>query len=138
MATVEEAPEEGQVIGSEPVPAPVTIETTPSTSSEGQEERTDLKDKQPNSPIEMISSSGVSEQSLTIGLVVIRPPAIEIATTQASPSSSNEEVDYSRSDVDWDNVRLAPDSSKFLRLAVQNLEVTYVKGNLWFFLLQFV
>ena len=34
-ATIEEAPEEGQVTGSESLPALATIETAPSTSSQG-------------------------------------------------------------------------------------------------------
>ena len=58
MATIEELPEEGEVTGSESVPALATTETIPLTSSQGQVESTDPKDMQPNSPVEMMSSMG--------------------------------------------------------------------------------
>jgi len=69
------------------------------------EESADPKDMRPNSLVEMMPSMGIQEQSLTTGLVAVKPPTVEIAPTQASPSSSNEEVDYSTSDVEWGNVR---------------------------------
>ena len=111
--------------------APTTTETAPSTSSQGQEESTDLKDMRSSSPVEMMPSSGLPEQSPTTGLVVVRPLVAEVMHIQALSSSSNDEVDYSGSNVDWDNVLLAPDSSKLSRLAAQNLEVISVKGKLW-------
>ena len=70
------------------------------------------------------------EQSLTTRLVAIRPPTIKIAPTQASPSSSNEEVDYSGSDIDWDNMHLAPYSSKFSHLVAEKMKFISVEGNL--------
>jgi len=92
VATIEEAPEgptKEHVTGSELVQASMTVVSAPSISLQGQEEM------RPSSPIEMMPSIGMPEQSLTTGLVVVRSPAVEIASTQASPSSSNEEVDYS-------------------------------------------
>ena len=58
----EEAPEglaEGQVTESEPVPTPASVETASSTSLQGQEESTDLKNMQSGSPIEMMPSIGM-------------------------------------------------------------------------------
>ena len=132
MATIEEMPEEGQVTGNEPIPTLVTIETIPSTSSHGQEESTDPTDMRPNFPVEMMPSMGISEQSLTTGLIAVKPPAVEIEPAQASLSSTNEEVDYSGSDVDWNNVRPSPYSSKFSHLATDEMEIISMEGNLWF------
>ena len=63
VATVEELLEEGEVTWSEPVLAPTTTESVPLTSFQGQEESTNPKDMRPSSPVEMIPSMGMSEQS---------------------------------------------------------------------------
>jgi len=74
---------------------------------------------------------GMPDQSPITRLMAVRPPTIKIAPTQASPSSSNEELDYSRSDIDWDNVRPALDSNNFSYLAVKEMGVIFVEGNIW-------
>ena len=108
----------------------MTIETIPSTSPRGQEESAEPKDMRPSSPVEMMPCMGMPEQSLTTRLVAFRPPEAEVACTQASPSSSSEEVDYSGSSVEWDNVHPALDSSKFSHLATEEMEVISLEGNL--------
>jgi len=47
--TIEEVPEEGQIIDSEPVPAKATVETAPSTSLQGEEESDNLENLRPSS-----------------------------------------------------------------------------------------
>ena len=116
--------------GGEPLPTSVTIETISLTSPQGQEEGSDPKDMQPSSPVEMMPFMRMPEQSLTTRLMAIRPLTAEVACTQASPSSLSEEINYLGSDVDWDNMHSAPDSSKFSHLAVEKMEVISVEGNL--------
>ena len=130
MVTMEELPEEGEVTSSELVPAPVIVETVPLTFSKGREESTDPKDMRPSFPVEMMSSMGMLEQSLTTGLVAVKFSVAEVAYARASPSSSSEEVDYSGSDVDWDIMHPAPNGSKFSHLATKEIEVISVEGNL--------
>ena len=84
----------------------------------------------PSSSVEMMPSIGMPYQSPTTGLVAVKSLTTEIACAQVSPSSSSEEVDYSRSDVDWDNVCPALDSSKFSHLATEEMGVISIGGNL--------
>ena len=60
--------------------------------------------------------------------MAVKSPVAEVVCAQASPSSS--EVDCLGSDVNWDNVRPAPDSNKFSHLAAEEMEVIFVEGNL--------
>ena len=126
---------EERVIESESVPTSVTIppqtETVPSASLMGQEESTNPKDTQSGSSIVMMPSTGVSEQSPTIGLIGTTPPAVEVLPTQVLSLSSSERLDYS-GDLDWDNVRCAPDSTKFSHLTVEKGEIISTEGKLWF------
>ena len=118
------------------VPTSVTIpprtETAPSTSLMGQEESTDPKDTQSGSPIMMMPSTGILEQTLTTRLVGTRPPAVEVSPTQVSSSSFNERLDYSGDDLDWDNVRPAADINKFSYLTVEEGKIIYAEGKFWF------
>ena len=83
------------------VSTPATVETAPPTSPLSQEESADPKNMQQGSPIEMMPSIGIPEQSLTTRLIGTRPPVAEVSHTLASCSSSSERLDYLRDDLDW-------------------------------------
>ena len=61
----------------------------------------------------MVSSAWVPEQSLTTRLVEARLPVVKISPTLVSSPSLSEKLDYSRDDIDWDNVHPAPDTTSF-------------------------
>ena len=55
---------------------------------------------------------------------------VEVSPTEVSSSSSSEILDYLGDDLNWDNIRLVPDSSKFSHLATEDMKVTSMKGKL--------
>ena len=69
----------------------------------------------------MISSVAVPEQSLTIGLVGARLPAVRVSPTPIPSPSSSEKLDYSGDDIDWDNVHPTPDTNKFSHLTKEEI-----------------
>jgi len=61
----------------------------------------------------MMPSVGLPKVSPTTGLVTSRFSTVKVTSVQVSSPFSEDRVDYFRSDLDWDDVRDAPDSSKF-------------------------
>ena len=102
-----------QAIGDESMPAPVPAKIAPSGSLQSQRKSVDPKYIQPGSLVEMMSSAGVPEQSPTTGLDGARLPSVGVSPTLVSSPLSNEKLDYSEDDIDWDNVCRAPDTSNF-------------------------
>ena len=123
MATVDEVPREGKVVGNEPVSALEPAKTVPSSSLQGQGEKAGARSIYPGSPTERMPSTGVPKKSLTTGPVGARPPVIEVSSNLMPPPSSSEKLDYSGDDTDWDNVPSAPDTSKFSRMIEGEMQV---------------
>ena len=95
----------------------------PSGSLQCQEGGTNPKDVQSGSLIEMMPSAGVPEQSPTTRLIRARLPAARVLPTLVSSSSSSEKLDYSRDDINRDNMRLVPDTGKFSHMTVEEMQV---------------
>ena len=78
-----------QAIGDESMSAPVPAKIAPSGSLQSQRKSVDPKYIQPDSPVAMMSSAGVPEQSPTTGLDGARLPSVGVSPTLvSSPSSS--------------------------------------------------
>ena len=103
VVTVEKLSEkvtERQATRDESVPVPEPAKVAFSGSLQSQRKCVNPKDIQSGSPVEMISSVGVPEQSLTIGLVGARLPAVRVSPTLVPSPSSSEKLDYSGDDID--------------------------------------
>ena len=100
----------------EPLSTSAPIGIVSSGSLQGRGKIVDPKDILPGSPVEMMSSAGVPEQSPTTGLLEARLSPVGVLPTPVSFPSSSEKLDYSGDDIDWDNVHPAPDTSKFSHL----------------------
>ena len=72
----------------------------------------------------MIPFVGMPEPILTTGLVTGKSSNVEVTSVQVSSPSFKDRVDYSRSDLDWDNVRASPDSRKFSHLTEKDMPIT--------------
>jgi len=73
-----------QATGGDSVPAPISTKTAPSSSFQSQGKNVDSIDIQPGSLVEMMSSTGVPEQSPTTGLIGAKLPATRILPTPTS------------------------------------------------------
>jgi len=128
VITAEKLPEgvtKRQATGADSMPAPVSTKIAPSVSLQNQGKSVDPIGIQPRFPVEMMSSMGVPEQSPTTGLIGAKLSATGVLPTLVSSSSSSEKLDYSGDDDDdWNNVHLAPDTSKYSHLAEEEMQVT--------------
>ena len=102
----------------ETISTSVPIGIAPSGSLQGQG-----KNILSGSPVEMMPSTTVQEQSPITGLVRARIPAAKVLPTPISSSLLRNKLDYSRDDIDWDNVRPALDTSKFSYLIEEEVQV---------------
>jgi len=97
-------------------------EVAPLITSVNQEEGVVPMDKQSGSLVIMIPSIEVLEQSLTTRLALNKPMVIDIQPSHISSPQSEEEVDYSGEDLDFEYDHLSP--SKFSHLVIEDMEVT--------------
>ena len=67
-------------------------------------------------------STGLLDPSPTTTFVGTRPPVIEIPPSLTP--SSDEEVDYSRDDFDFNGEPAPPSTNKFSHLTIEEMEVT--------------
>jgi len=77
------------------------------------------------SPIFRMPSIEFSEQTSTTGLMSSKPAIIEIPPSLVLSSQPEEGVDYSREYLDFCHDLPPPDTSKFLCLSANDMEVSY-------------
>ena len=126
MVTVEELSKEvakRQATGDESVLTPVPAMIAPSDSLQSQRKSINHKNILSDSPVDIMSSVGVPEQSPTNGLVGAILSAAGVSLTPVSSPSSSENLYYLGGNIDGDNVHPAHDTCKFSHLTEKEMQV---------------